>query len=222
MTKNTDESYTFTMRAADPDVSGNFTDTYIDLLSETSSPSAVLTGQEKINSLIDSLISKMTDDWNSSSFVSPTFNMWVNNYRRDDDGDLYIESSSLLQDIPSTNLKTYWSGKNELLSIATTGFWGPWNDPGAGAWPETVPYPTDFEKASIQAIRSQANTYVGEINAQLQQYIQTAQARKSNIDNAMKTMQNLLSQTMQATTNQANLLDAILQSLKSILTSIFH
>lgn len=103
-----------------------------------------------------------------------------------------------------------------------TGFWGPWNAPGIGAWPETVPYPSKFSKSSLQNIRSQASSYIGEINAQLQQYVQSTQARKENIDNAMKVMQNLLSQTLQATSNQINLLDAIMQSLKSILSAIFH
>ncbi len=347
LTKNTDGSYTFTLRVANPDAAGIFTGNYIDLLSESFTPSATLTGEEQIDNLINGLLSQMTTDWNTNNFVSPAFNLWVNNYQRDSNGTLSIFSSFLEQDIPSTALKAYWSGNadvtypvvggnvpyggdslwawgwvyglssggraqcstmphhpsireiaqicvNEIqahtlssytwttpgyyysdrdakqrywmfkvtktsdgqyyltwgkkdrngshetwanlgshgtgyftvtnlpLLAATTGLWGPWNDPGAGAWPETIPYPSSYSKASLQAVRSQANSYVGEINAQLQQYIQTAQARKSNIDNAMKTMQNLLSQTMQATTNQANLLDAIMQSLKSILSSIFH
>jgi hypothetical protein len=107
-------------------------------------------------------------------------------------------------------------------SFAGTGLWGPWNGPGAGAWQETIPYPSDYDKASLQNVRSQSSSYVGEINAQLQQYVQSAQAQKTNLDNSMKVLQNLMTQTTQATTNQSNLLDSIMQSFRSILSSIFH
>ncbi len=116
----------------------------------------------------------------------------------------------------------FYSKSMDLSSTISTGFWGPWNAPGIGAWPETVPYPSNYSKTSLQNVRSQASSYIGEINAQLQQYVQVTQARKENIDNARKLMQNLLSQTLQATSNQMSLLDAIVQTLKSILTSIFH
>lgn len=109
-----------------------------------------------------------------------------------------------------------------LDSYAGSGFWGPWNEPGAGAWQETIPYPDSYPKESLQNVRSQSSSYIGEINAQLQQYIQSSQARKTNLDNSMKVMQNLMSQTTQAASNQANLLDTIMQTVKSILTSIFH
>jgi hypothetical protein len=111
---------------------------------------------------------------------------------------------------------------NILNSYVGSGLWGPWNGPGAGAWPETMPYPSSYSKTSLQNVRSQSSSYVGEINAQLQQYLQSSQARKTNLDSSMKVMQNLMTQTTQAISNQTNLLDAIMQSLKSILTSIFH
>jgi hypothetical protein len=117
---------------------------------------------------------------------------------------------------------TYHFNTTSLNSDITTGLWGPWNEPGAGAWQETIPYPSEYPKESLQNVRSQSSSYIGEINAQLQQYIQSTQARKTNLDNSMKVMQNLMSQTTQATSNQANLLDTIMQAVKSILTSIFH
>jgi hypothetical protein len=113
---------------------------------------------------------------------------------------------------------------SSLNTFTNTGIWGPWNftSTGAGAWPETIPYPSSFSKTSLQNVRAQTNTFVGEVNAQLQQYIQTAEARKTNINNSFSAMQNLISQTTQAVSNQTNLLDAIMQNLNSLLTTLFH
>lgn len=106
---------------------------------------------------------------------------------------------------------------NPLTSVAG-GLWGPWQS----AWPETIPYAPGFNPASMQTIRTTASQYRGDVNSQLQLYIQGAQARSSNIDTSMKTMQNLISQTTQATTNQTNLLDLIMQTMTSILTTLFR
>jgi hypothetical protein len=100
----------------------------------------------------------------------------------------------------------------------SSGLWGPWES----AWPQTVTYPSGFEKASLQAIESNAQTYRGEVNAQLQLYLQSTQARQSTVETAMKNMQNLVSQTTQAVTNMTNLLDNIIQTFTSILSALFH
>ena len=118
-------------------------------------------------------------------------------------------------------------GRNCTISVSwvdttVTGLWGPWQSEGVGAWPETVPYPSNFSKASLQAIRQAASSYRGEVNAQLQQYIQNAQAKKADIDTQLKAVQNVVTQTTQATTNQVNMLESIVQTMKSILMSIFH
>ena len=111
----------------------------------------------------------------------------------------------------------------ENVPVNLTGIWGPWNtDTGGGAWPETFPYPGTFSKSSLLSVRSTAASYRGEVNSQLQQYIQSNQARKTDLENSMKNVQNLISQTTQATSNQVNLLEAIMQTMKSVLMAIFQ
>ena len=118
---------------------------------------------------------------------------------------------------------TSWSNGTSFTSQKLTlsqssGLWGPWES----AWPQTVVYPSGYEKASIQSIESSAQTYRGEVNAQLQLYLQSTQARQSTVETAMKNMQNLVSQTTQAVTNMTNLLDSIIQTMTSILSALFH
>ena len=99
-----------------------------------------------------------------------------------------------------------------------SGLWGPWTS----AWPQTISYPSKYSKTSLQTIEANAQTYRGEVNAQLQLYLQSTQARQSTIETSMKNMQNLVSQTTQAATNQMNLLDSIIQTMTSILSALFH
>ena len=109
---------------------------------------------------------------------------------------------------------------NLPIAAATenSGLWGPWTS----AWPQTVSYPTSYSKGSLQTVEANAQTYRGEVNAQLQLYLQSTQARQSTIETSMKNMQNLVSQTTQAATNQMNLLDSIIQTMTSILSALFH
>ena len=116
------------------------------------------------------------------------------------------------------------TGSNVFTTTATqtsmsTGLWGPWES----AWPDTVAYSSDTDfAASLQSIEATAQTYRGEVNAQLQLYLQSTQARQSNIETSMKNMQNLVSQTTQAVTNMINTLDTFMQTLTSILSALFH
>jgi hypothetical protein len=99
-----------------------------------------------------------------------------------------------------------------------SGMWGPWQE----AWPQTIAYPSGYNAASLQTIEANSQTYRGEVNAQLQLYLQSTQARQSTIETSMKNMQNLVSQTTQAVTNQTNLLDNIIQAMTAILSTLFH
>ena len=126
--------------------------------------------------------------------------------------------------VPSSgNMRTDWSWKYTFTIPAqqvpqSSGLWGPWTS----AWPNTIAYPSNFNKASLQSIESAAQTYRGEVNSQLQLYLQSTQARQSNIETSMKNMQNLVSQTTQAVTNMINTLDTFMQTLTSILSALFH
>lgn len=133
---------------------------------------------------------------------------------------------------PTRLNNAFWNNPDELsrefkftttsVSIGLTGLWGPWNNtPSAGAWPETFAYPSAFSKASLAAVQSAASSYRSEVNAQLQQYIQDTQSKKTDIDNTVKAMQNVVSQTTQAVTNQINIAESLMQTMKSIIMAMF-
>jgi len=67
-----------------------------------------------------------------------------------------------------------------------------------------------------------AQTARGEVNAKLQQYMENIRSKRTVLSNQAQTLQTNLSQTQQAVTQQSDLLTSILESMKSIIQSIFR
>jgi len=204
-TKNTDgsSSFTFQVRMGTSDDPFVLLSDQVDVLPEGQEDG--LYGQAYISTLINSLMVGITEEWNtkdpSTIVLSPPTNLQVPNL-----GAVTFET---LKENPGYYI------------------FGPWEEPTPGAWPETdLQYaydPNDDEEvAEVNNKRNASSSFRSEINAQLQLYIQKADAIKQRIRDMSKSTETIVNSTREAIQAQANLLSAITESLRSMLSAIFR
>ena len=97
---------------------------------------------------------------------------------------------------------------------------------GAGAWDEQFrgPYSedSDDDKKDAQQKRQASQSYRGDVNSQLSQYTEGARANRTQVQNLSSLTQSLMDQTKDSLTAQKDLLTAITESLRNLLTAIFR
>jgi len=119
----------------------------------------------------------------------------------------------------STSSSLLWT------SYVKSFFWGPWNAPTPGAWPETIGSWEDqgySDEDKIAAKRGASQGFRGELNAQLQLFIQNVDARKRRVRDMSEGTESIITQIRESIQAQSNLLSAITESLKSLISAIFR
>jgi len=176
--------------------------------------------------LISNLMHRLTDAYNSASGTA----FVMHEIYDDNDPITFNVSYSTLKDLWSSNF-TLDENTSPWDRAFATYFWGPWTSPKPGAWPETIVSYEDSgeynpnnedDKKEMEDKRSSSSSYRAELNAQLQLYIQNLDARKTQIRDTSKITDNLINSTREAIQAQSNLLTAITESLRSLLSAIFR
>jgi hypothetical protein len=97
---------------------------------------------------------------------------------------------------------------------------------GAGAWDEQFrgPYSesSSDDKKNAQSKRQASQSYRGDINSQLGQYTEAARANRTQVANMASLTQSVMDQTKDSLSAQKDLLTAITESLRTLLTAIFR
>ncbi len=98
---------------------------------------------------------------------------------------------------------------------------------GPGAWDEqfcgNVSYEaTGKETKDALPLRQASQSYRGDVNSQLSQYTEGTRSKRTQVANMAQLTQSLMDQTKDALTAQKDLLTAITESMKTLLTAIFR
>jgi hypothetical protein len=205
----------------------------VEVLSSGFITANIPTGVTEQEALCDTLLAPMTTTWKQTQAVDVTGSAELQVYQSTD-------PTTWLQAI-----KFWWNMKQIVYSdsntsllkkLYATGIIGPWNAAAAGgstgAWPElpgkyiepSDPN-SDEGKTQMQDIkykRGQASSFRSELNAKLQLYLENARSLKTNISDASKRLDTLISQVKDSLQAQTNLMKSITESLRGLISAIYR
>ena len=138
---------------------------------------------------------------------------------------------------PSTSFNILWGSPSDtgetgifsLRRIFKEPIWGaawgmapvPWNPKTVGK----VEYPTNpttDQKTTVDQANKEKAQNRGELNSQLQLYIDTAKSRSQVIQNQSKPIENLINQCRESIQAQMNLCNSIMDTMKGIISAVFR
>ncbi len=213
---------------------------------DVSAPSS-LHGEEYNEYLLSALMTKLTEDWNFKT-TDPFWsaNAYAGAYVLNDNPiDAALLTFADLKELWGPNGDTFEgiysdyeaagspssaAGKREfahrlfLLNHYGTCLWGPWDSPKPGAWPNVIESFEDLysNQDKRDAARSASQGFRGELNAQLQLFIQNTDARKQAVRDLSEGSEAVINQIRESIQAQSQLLRAITESLRSLLSAIFR
>jgi len=214
---------------------------YVAFTSETIAPPADLEGQELNSYIVNTLMKSLTEDWKDKTTNSPdeviatrTVDLGIGMYDIDFTltyGDLKelwgpTYTTMTAEDVGNPIDPGFSERLGNLIKQVEYGsyLWGPWKLPKPGAWPETM---ASFESQysdedKIEKYRAASQAFRGELNAQLQLFIQNTDARKQQVRDMSEGTEAVINQIRESIQAQSSLLTAITESLRSLLSAIFR
>jgi len=226
-------------------INTNETPIYLDDVDTDVEVPSSLKGQEYNEYLLSALMERLTNDWQFKT----TDPVWSTSYPAGG----YVFGPGDVAFLTFADLKELWgpdgdtfagiyndyeaagspgstAGKRPfahrlfLLNHYGTYFWGPWDTPKPGAWPDIIESFEDqySNEDKRNTARSASQAFRGELNAQLQLFIQNADARKQVVRDTSEATEAVVNQIRESIQAQSQLLRAITESLRSLLSAIFR
>jgi hypothetical protein len=120
------------------------------------------------------------------------------------------------------DLVKVWSQQSALPTSGKQIFAAGLTGPTTYAWPDVLTKDPSDLSSDEQKTKDAAASFRGEVNAQMQLFLENARSMKDKLSDLTSRTNTLISQTKDAMQNQSQLLQSITESLEGLISAIFR